>query len=584
MKTSMKKILALVLALVMVCGMLTACDRSRDGNEGDPTGGAAGNEETITLTVFSELANYSGEQVGWVAKMLKEKFNVVLNIIPSTDGVYETRMESGFLGDIVVWGGDGENYTRALEAGMLYDWNADNLLQEYGPYIYENMQDALQKNANLTATATATLDENGKIVSLGEPIVYGFGHDVAAATGDHASFFYTWDIRWDLYKELGYPEMKNMDDMLQIFKDMKALCPTDDNGNETYAVSMWPDWDGDMVMYVKSFATAYYGFDEHGVGLYDPKTGAYHDALEQNGPYLSALKFFNQLYQNDLLDPNSMTQTYDNMYEKVQAGGVFFSMFNYSGSLGFNSEAHMAADKMMCSLVPEEASPIVYSLSPEGGGRIWSIGSNTEHPEKCMEIINWLATPEGVMTYYYGPKDLCWYYDDEGYTHWTDFGKTVYFARDTQMIGEYEGTGDFNSGCLQINNNTWSLDAVNPESNNERFNYQYWRSYLGEAGCATEQDWRDRFGVETVEEYMSKTNYSICDSFTFASRSDEFKTTWSAVTDIIVTYSWKAIYANSDAEFNYIVNQMIQQAKAYGYEECVQWGVDQAAARYALEG
>lgn len=559
MKTTFKKVVALLLALVMGCGMLCGCS----------TGGT--DEETITLTVFSELANYSGEQVGWIAKLLKDKFNVVLNIIPSTDGVYETRMESGFLGDIVVWGSDGENYTRAVQAGLLYDWNEDDLLQEYGPYIYENMQSALQKNAKLTESIT------------GENVCYGFGHDVAASTGDHASFFYTWDLRWDLYKELGYPEINDMDDMLDMFIAMKALCPTDDNGNETYAVSLWPDWDGDMVMYVKAFATAYYGYDEHGIGVYDPATGNFHDALEENGPYLTALRFFNQLYQNGLVDPNSMTQTYENMYEKLQAGGVFFSIFNYSGSLGYNSAAHVADNKMMCSLVPNEAHPIVYAMSSEGGNRIWSIGSNTENPEKCMEIINWLCTPEGVMTYFYGPEDLCWYYDDEGYTHWTDFGKEVYFARDTLMTGEYEGTGDFNSGCLQANNTTWSLDAVNPDSNGERFNYLYWKSYQSDAACDTEQDWRDHYGVSSVEEYMGTTDYSICNSFSFASKTDDFKTTWSSVTDIIVTYSWKALYAGSDAEFDYIVNTMISQAKAYGYEECVQWSVEQAEARRAAD-
>ncbi len=564
MKTTMKKILCLLLALVMMCGMLAAC-----GNNGG-SGDDSDDEETVTLTIFSELANSSGEQVGWIAKMLKEKFNVVVNIIPSGDGVYETRMESGFLGDIVVFGSDGENYTRALQAGLLYDWNEDDLLQEYGPYIYEHMQDALNKNAEKTASVTG-----------GEPTVYGFGHDVAGSSADHASFFYTWDTRWDLYKELGYPEVKDMDDLLQLLKDMKEICPTDDNGNETYGVSMWPDWDGDMVMYVKAFATAYYGYDEHGVGLYDPATGTFHGALEENGPYLTALKFFNQLYQNNLLDPNSMTQTYDNMYEKVQAGGVFFSMFNYSGSLGYNSEAHQAENKMMCSLVPEEAHPIVYAMSTEGGNRLWTIGSNTEYPEKCMEIINWLCTPEGVMTYYYGPKDLCWYYDDEGYTHWTDFGKQVYFARDTLMTGEYEGTGDFNSGCFQVNNNTWSLDAINPDSNGERFNYQYWKSYQAAASCDIEQDWRDKFGVSSVEEYMNTTDYSICPSYSFDSKTDEFKTTWSSVTDIIVTYSWKAIYANSDGEFDYLVKQMTQQANAYGYEQCAEWSVDQANQRYA---
>lgn len=557
------KVLAGILSLVMLCGIFAGCQKTPK------------EEQPITLTVFSELANYSGEQTGWIAQILKEKFNVVLNIVPSTDGVYETRMESGNLGDIVVFGGDGENYTRAIEAGMLYDWNEDNLLQEYGPYIYENMQAALEKNMKLTESVT------------GESTLYGFGADVAGSSEDHASFFYTWDIRWDLYKELGYPEINDMDDLLQLFIDMKEICPTDENGNETYAVSMWPDWDGDMVMYVKSFATSYYGLDENsGLGLYDPDTGILHDTLEENGPYLTALKFFNQMYQNGLVDPNSMTQTYDNMDEKLKASGVFFSVFNYSGSLGYNSDEHIAEGKMMCSLVPTEASPLVYGLSTYGNSRIWTIGASTEYPEKCMEIINWLCTPEGVMTYFYGPEELCWYYDDDGNTCWTEFGQTAYFnKRNTQMIGDYEGTGDFNSGSLQINNTTWSLDAFNPDSNGERFNYKYWRSYLASSAGDIEDDWREHVGYTTIEDYMKSTNYKIAPATTFslAAREGEFKTTWSAVTDVIVTYSWRAIYAKTDAEYEQIVSEMIAQAKAYGYDECVTWSQEQAAIRHTLE-
>lgn len=560
-----KRILTLALAAVMICSLFVGCkNEGEDGNK----------EEPVTLTVFSELANFSGEQTGWVAKMLLEKFNVVLNIIPSTAGVYETRMEDGFLGDIVVFGGDGENYTRAVSTGMLYDWNYDNLLQEYGPYIYENMQAALNKNAKLNETVT------------GEPTVYGFGHDVAGSSENHKSFFYTWDVRWDLYKQLGYPEVKNMDDMLQLFIDMKEICPTDDNGNETYAVSMWPDWDGDMVMYVKAFATAYYGYDEHGIGLYDPNTGEFHDALEQDGPYMTALKFFNKLYQNGLVDPNSMSQTYDNMYEKVQAGGVFFSIFDYAGSLGYNSEPHLAAGRSMNPLVPTEASPLVYGMSTLGGNRIWAIGSNTAEPELCMEIINWLCTPEGVMTYNYGPQGLCWDYDEEGYTYLTEFGKTCRGDRSTQMIGEYEGTGDFNSGCLQVNNTCWSLDAVNPDSKvGETFKYESWKSFLDSDPTEIEKDWQTFVGETTVQDYMENTDYTVAidGGYSMSPKEGDFKTTWSAVTDVIVTYSWKAIYASSDAEFTYIVNQMISQANAYGYEECVEWTVKEAQTRFALE-
>ena len=592
MKTLTKRLFCLLIVTVMICGMFSGCGggvfsdievpTTQNGNSGNENNGTLGsngqnnpnNEPPITLTVFSELANFSGEQTGWISKVLLEKFNVIVNIIPSTEGVYETRMEDGFLGDIIAFGGDGENYTRAIKAGMLYDWNYDNLLQEYGPYIYTNMQDALNKNAKLTETVT------------GEPTVYGFGHDVAGSSENHKSFFYTWDVRWDLYKQLGYPEIKNMDDMVQLFKDMKALCPTDENGNETYALSLWPDWDGDMVMYVKAFATAYYGYDEHGIGLYDPNTGNYHDALEQGGPYLTALKFFNKLYREGLLDPNSMSQTYDNMYEKVQAGGVFFSIFNYSGSLGYNSEAHLAEGKYMAPMVPTEASPLVYGMSTTGGSRVWAIGSNTAYPEKCMEIINWLCTPEGVMTYNYGPQGLCWDYDADGYAYLTDFGKLCRGDRSTLMIGEYEGTGDFNSGCFQINNTTWSIDAVNPDSKvGETFNYENWRSYLAGEPTEIEQDWRDFTGVTTVQEFMEQRNYTVAvdGGYVMSSKDSDFKTTWSAVTDVIVNYSWRAIYAESDGEFMYIVNQMISQANAYGYEECLQWARAEAAARFALE-
>ena len=35
----------------------------------------------ITLDVFSNLANYDGNQPGWFAKVVKDKFNIKLNII-----------------------------------------------------------------------------------------------------------------------------------------------------------------------------------------------------------------------------------------------------------------------------------------------------------------------------------------------------------------------------------------------------------------------------------------------------------------------------------------------------------------------
>ena len=76
------------------------------------------------------------------------------------------------------------------------------------------------------------------------------------------SFFYSWDIRWDLYEQLGHPSIANLDDYFNMLVDMKGICPRMRMANETYTTSIWPDWDGTMVMYIKAAATAYYGYDE----------------------------------------------------------------------------------------------------------------------------------------------------------------------------------------------------------------------------------------------------------------------------------------------------------------------------------
>lgn len=80
------------------------------------------------------------------------------------------------------------------------------------------------------------------------------------------------------------------------------------------------------------------------------------------------------------------------------------------------------ADNKMMTLIPEDATPIAYGMNVMGADRIWSNGADTKYPELCMAIINYLTTPEGYMTYRYGPKELNRYYDDNGYTCFTELG------------------------------------------------------------------------------------------------------------------------------------------------------------------
>lgn len=556
------KAMSMLLAGSMVIGAtsaLTGCS-SKSSNE------------TITLDVYSQLANYSGLQTGWMADVLKEKFNVKINIIPDSDGVYETRTENGDLGDIIIWGGTIDQYSQAIKNGLLYNLEEDDLLKEEAPYINEHMQDALEKNRRLNSSITDGKDKN----------VYGWGNVLATSAEDHQAFLYTWDTRWDLYKELGYPKINNLEEFKDMLRQMQKMDPKDDSGNKTYAVSLWPDWDDTMVMYVKSTATAYYGYDEMGMGLYDPETGKYYDALQDDGPYLEMLKWYNDLYQEGLLDPDSMTQTYDKMVEKVQNGGVLFSIFNYSGQMAFNKKKHLEDGQYMYCMKPEEASPIVYGMSTLGGDYITTIGAKSDYPELCMEILNYFCTPEGFMTMTYGPKDECWYYDDEGYTHFTELGEACSNNTKTKME---KHKGSFGDGQMQMAVSTWATDAKNPDSNGETYNCMNWKSRTDSVLTEIEEDWRTVTGAESLDDYFEQREYTLAPSTDYmaGTKSDELAVIWKQVAEEIKASSWKAIYADSDAKFDSIVAELKKKAKSYGYDKCIEWCLNEAKLRKEQE-
>lgn len=600
-----KKVLSLVLISAMTCSLAAcggsttttsqnntnnAADTTTSANSTDNATGAdnAGDtsstggdvkeadlsdiipDQTVTLTVYSQLSNYEGEQIGWFADIMKEKFNVKLNIISDGDGVFDTRMESGNLGDIVLFGSDGDQYARAYQNGMLFDWNEDDILSDYGPYIKSHMSNALEKNASISGGT-----------------VYGFGFDVASGSGQYNDFDYHPDIRYDLYKQIGSPEINELEDYVDVLKQMKEVCPTSDSGKETYGTSLFKDWDGNMVMFVKATATNFFGVDEFHFGFYDADTGEFEDCLKEGGHYERCLKFYNALYQEGLLDPDSLTQGYDGCMEDFQDGGAFFCIFNWMGATQYNTNEHMSEGKKLLPVAAKNQDTLVYGLGQSGSNRIWSIGAKSQYPELCMAIINYLCTPEGRLDYEYGPQGVCWEWLDNGKAELTDFGldcKALAAREDKVMPAPYSGLWD--DGCPQMNNTTWSLNTTIPDGvDGQTFNFKYWDKYLALDVDQAEEEWRADMGVDSYSEYMTQFDYSISLPHTYAesTKTDELATTWEQVKTCIQNGSWQAIYAKDDAEFESIVAQMRKDADSYGYQECIEWCKNEAALRKAAE-
>jgi len=553
----MRKVIAGFLAVVMTLSLGAGCSQS---------GGKSG--EVVDIIIYTQLANFAGEQTGWAGEILREKFGVRVTIINEMDGGFATRMAGGFLGDIVIFGSDGNQYLDAVEAGMLLDWEKDDMLKDFGPYIYENMQQALDKNRNLSGGN-----------------VYGFGFNVAGSSENHMAHIYYPYLRWDLYTELGRPPINTLEDFIPILAAMQELEPVSTAGTKTYGASSFMSWDGDMVMMVKSTA-ALYGWEEFGFGLYNVLTQEFEGCLEKDGWYLRCLKFYNTLYQMGLFDEDSMTQTFEDASAKYRNGVSFWNIFTFVAE-SFNTVGHLEAGKSMQCVPAADQLNLVEGLNVYGGNRVWAIGANSNYPELAMEIINWLCTPEGVLTYNYGPKGVTWDYDEEGNTYLTPIGITI--QDDKRTIIEFNGAEMiYKDGEFQHNNTTWSMDAINPESaKGETFNWEFWDSTItSRVPAPIQQSWRDWADAITADEFLrneEKVAISIGTPFSMGKRDAELDTIWEQVKLEIRASSWSAIYAKSDTEFDMIVAGMIRSARAYGYDRCIEFIEGEAQRRREAE-
>lgn len=583
-----KRIFATLLTIALILSM-TACNATKTANDTDTPMPAesAGTSETpkpagkelYKIDVFTMLGNKAGEQTGWFAKIVKDKFNIEMNMIASNveggDTKFATMMATGDLGDIVIFGSDSDNkWLDALKANALLDWTTNGLLDTHGKYIVENYSKAIEKNRISFG--------NGKSV-------YGIGHTVANmpdGPSEGEEMTYHSEMRWDLYEKIGMPEIESPEDLLHVLKKMQELEPTSDSGMPTYGFSIWSDWDGNMVMYVKAFA-ALFGYDEGdgfnnaGFLLYSPDDGDCQGALDPDGWYIRTLKMLFNANQMGLLDPDSISQKYDDVVRKYQDGAILFSLFPWACNV-YNTPERVNEGKGF-RFVPIKGEKIIsYGFDERGGHRLISIGAKAEQPERLMELINWLYTPEGVMTNYNGPEGLTWEMKN-GRPVVTEFGKQALPNNPVDVPAEFGG-GTYQDGQNQMNFEFVHRNAINPETN-EPYEYKLWTSVLEESASTLVKNWRTAMGALTTKDYLLKNNMISVKRPVFMGRApeimpDALMQKQGQVATVIKQYSWRMMYAKDEAEFNQLLTEMTTKAKGLGYDEVFQWNVDHAKEVY----
>jgi len=111
-----RKLTVLVAGLFLVLYMATPLFASGSSQGSSASGGA------MTIEWYNVAANYTGIQPGWFGKIIKDKFNIELNIIaPQVLGqtLYQTRAAAGNLGDVVLL--DNSDFLDCIKSGLVMD-------------------------------------------------------------------------------------------------------------------------------------------------------------------------------------------------------------------------------------------------------------------------------------------------------------------------------------------------------------------------------------------------------------------------------------------------------------------------------
>ena len=84
---------------------------------------------------------------------------------------------------------------------------------------------------------------------------------------------------------------------------------------------------------------------------------------------------------------------------------------------------------------------------------------------------------------------------------------------------------------------------------------------------------------------MDKGNYAVDIPTTYSESEKDaaLEASWNQVATCLKDYSWRAIYAESDEEYDKLVAEMRGKAKSYGYDKCIDWCIEEAARRNALQ-
>ncbi len=512
-------------------------------------------EVTLSAFVMQSVSGESGIWQGWGAEKLYEDLKIKVDFDPTGNEV-ETKLQqylvAGSLPDIIGLKGL-DQAALAMDAEMLLP------LDEYKdqlPNLFENEHyaNAIKYSQDFTSNDTGHL----------------YIMPTAIGPTSYNSFNWVPLLQWDAYKNIDMPKVETLEDYLDVVEAMVEYKPTTEMGEKVYGFSLFSDWDNVSALEISTLSFMY-GIDTEYVSpLMETNilTKETSSLLADDSFYKRALKFYYEANQRGLLDPDSLSQTFDDVNAKFNAGRVMFSWFSWlTGS--YHSENKNNAEKVdgMASVVADDMK--LYNAPYQSIGRNWyfAISSDCSDVDAALEFLNWLYDPEVCQYLSNGPEGVTWEYNEDGEPAIIDWD--IVDKKTELLMPEDIGGGAFQDGVYPFN--TLGPQAATEMEDGYTLSYRYWPSTLSRNPDLLKQEVNEMLGgVNVLAEYL-EANDMVADSTQAVNMitpaSDDLEIVITQIGEIVKKYSWQMVYAKDEAEFEDLWATMVDEAEQLGLDD-----------------
>jgi putative aldouronate transport system substrate-binding protein len=578
-KKNQRKFTILV-ALLTVVAMLTLAGCSgNNGNSGKKDNVSASestsasssanasespSEPPIELTISApafEKSFPAGYQDDPVMKEIEKRLNIKLNITPANavgdiNAKFAAQLASGDLPDIA-FVPTPDLLPKVISANAALQ--LDDLLDQYAPDIVKNTPVRIDYSRKfLSKDVNGNSDGKMYFVSL-----------IGDSADDPLQAQVAPYLRYDLWKKLEFPKLESLDDYLNVLKQMQQLEPKNAKGEKNYGVSAWfgdaPGWaqwslDVPFSMFKGISNNMIYDLD---MVTFDVKSRL----TDPESTFFEGVEFYRKANQMGILDPDTFTMKFADFLNKVSANRIFLGWSPWSvdnGNVEFTKEG--MSDKGYFQMPsPNNLDQYMLSFDQPQGGNQFFIPKNSKHPERALELLNFLVSYEGAELIFNGVKGQTWDEVD---------GQPQLKA---ETIEGLKSDPDYRlkTGVFKYHNISGrGLSAIDPKYETPVY-FSYLPNVVKDRLTPLQKEGSEHFGVELPGDLYNKAKKNTSYDTSIVASLPPMSTKQTDMLTKITTYvqinQIKLVTIKDEAQYAAAKDKFIKETQELGAETLLEW-------------